>query len=364
MMSAWLMHAQAQPIAFAQVREDPRIDRYLVKRCAAERGAAVSVLQVASGGCTACLLAAMPEVDHLHLVDPNPAQMALTRVKLHLLSSQPEAYRMQLLGHAELPPARRAQALSGILQSCELAQDSLGPLSDVARRGPDFNGRYELLFSQLQRSLLPWAEPLLQLVNLDDPRRQQPLCSPQSALGAALDGAVTQTMALPHLVALFGASATGNAVLPFPEHFRERVRLVLGRLPASDNPYLWQLLLGRYPPGHPVDWLTLPQTSRLPPITCTLGTMAEALAAPARAYDLIHLSNILDWLTPAAATQLLELTWQALRPGGYVVIRQLNSSLDIPALGPRLTWDREQAPRLHHQDRSFFYRALHIGRRQ
>jgi len=40
---------------------------------------------VASGGCTAAVLATMPNVAAIHLVDANPAQLALARLKLRLL---------------------------------------------------------------------------------------------------------------------------------------------------------------------------------------------------------------------------------------------------------------------------------------
>ena len=56
-------------------------------------------------------------------------------------------------------------------------------------------------------------------------------------------------------------------------------------------------------------------------------------------------------------------TAAALRPGGRVVIRQLNSTLDIPNLGPSFEWEEDGAT-INDHDRSFFYRALHLGRRR
>jgi S-adenosylmethionine-diacylglycerol 3-amino-3-carboxypropyl transferase len=85
--------------------------------------------------------------------------------------------------------------------------------------------------------------------------------------------------------------------------------------------------------------------------------------AAERRYDFIHLSNILDWLTQAEAAEMLRLTHRALKPGGLTIIRQLNSSLDLPALGPQLEWLADEADELHRRDRSFFYRKLHLGRR-
>jgi S-adenosylmethionine-diacylglycerol 3-amino-3-carboxypropyl transferase len=82
------------------------------------------------------------------------------------------------------------------------------------------------------------------------------------------------------------------------------------------------------------------------------------------AFDFVHLSNILDWLPPEEARVLLDLAAAALRPGGWVLIRQLNSTVDIRASGGGFTWLSEPAAALHARDRSFFYHALHLGRRR
>jgi S-adenosylmethionine-diacylglycerol 3-amino-3-carboxypropyl transferase len=88
--------------------------------------------------------------------------------------------------------------------------------------------------------------------------------------------------------------------------------------------------------------------------------MASALERCSAEYDFIHLSNILDWLPRAEAQRTLELAWQALRPGGRVLIRQLNSSLDIPGLGPSFSWEPQA---WQETDRSLIYRAIHLGRK-
>jgi S-adenosylmethionine-diacylglycerol 3-amino-3-carboxypropyl transferase len=58
---------------------------------------------------------------------------------------------------------------------------------------------------------------------------------------------------------------------------------------------------------------------------------------------------------------MLETAWRALRRGGCVLVRQLNSSLDVRALGSGFEWDVEGSRAMHERDRSFFYRALHLG---
>ena len=47
-------------------------------------------------------------------------------------------------------------------------------------------------------------------------------------------------------------------------------------------------------------------------------------------YDVIHLSNILDWLSPKEAQNTLKLVFRALKPDGVVIIRQLKSNINIP----------------------------------
>ena len=71
--------------------------------------------------------------------------------------------------------------------------------------------------------------------------------------------------------------------------------------------------------------------------------------------DFVHLSNILDWLSPEDAAATLSAAHRALKSGGFVLIRQLNSSLEIPSLFPALRWHQEEGDRLQRMDRSFFY---------
>jgi S-adenosylmethionine-diacylglycerol 3-amino-3-carboxypropyl transferase len=211
-------------------------------------------------------------------------------------------------------------------------------------------------------------------------------------VGAALDRALDDVMALPNLVALFGREATANPVEEFSRHFGRRIRHVVATSLATNNPWLTQMLLGRFagtgmatfesdrnqaefrdsparrdrllPPSlvgcYP--WLLAPAPARMPEICFATTTMQLMLeSADSGAWDVIQLSNILDWLTPEQSAQLLEHANRALSPGGRLVIRQLNSSLCIPEAGQAIRWLPEEAARLHATDRSFFYRELHIG---
>jgi S-adenosylmethionine-diacylglycerol 3-amino-3-carboxypropyl transferase len=358
-LPSWVTEARALPIAFAQVREDPLLDQ-----CAVERlGRSARVLMIASGGCNAAWLASLPAVESIHLVDANPAQLALTFVKLSLLERHSPEQRRALLGHASMPSEQRATEVDALLRERQLAPSSLGPVELWATPGPDQTGRYERVFARLRECLRGRQAAVEELLQLRDPQEQQRRAATDTDLGQALDAAFDDAFDLANLIALFGAGATQNPVEPFARHFARRTRAALAVGPAADNPYLWQVLLGRYPPTAAAPWLDLPVLPRLPPITSEVAVMNAALDHAGEDYDFVHLSNILDWLSATEASTILALAWAALRPGGVVLIRQLNSTLDIRGLHGRFTWLAEESAALHARDRSYFYRAVHLGRK-
>lgn len=358
MNSSWLEEARSLPVAFAQVREDPRIDLHLVGQCRPRCRALV----VGSGGCTVAALATSADVESVQAVDPNPAQLALGRFKLELLRRTSPAHRLQVLGHEAMEPSTRQAQLAELFERLELAPDVAGPVSTVSQVGLDHCGRYEMLFRALRHEMSQFSGPLEDLVNSRDIAEQTRLVAADTELGAALDHALDQIFSLSNLVALFGPDATANRVEDFSRHFARRIRAWLAARPAVESPWLAQMLVGRFGVAQTYPWLNLPAPTNFPEIVWTCETMQSLLpSAEVDSFDFIHLSNILDWLSPGESAGLLEHAWKALARGGRVVIRQLNSALDIPSAGPQFNWLQDEASRLHATDRSFFYRELHVG---
>src|SRR5207253_3073831 len=145
----WVLDAASLPIAFAQVREDPLLDRWVVEQLADGARSAI----VASGGCTAALLATAPNLARLHLVDANPAQIALTRLKLRTLVSGDAHARRSLLGHDAVDTSVHQTRILEELHALGYQPHALGPIDFVARVGADYAGRYERVFAALQDSL-------------------------------------------------------------------------------------------------------------------------------------------------------------------------------------------------------------------
>jgi S-adenosylmethionine-diacylglycerol 3-amino-3-carboxypropyl transferase len=362
-LPGWVADAAALPVAFAQVREDPLLDEWVVQQLPPRS----RMIMIASGGCTLAYLAGHANLAHIDVVDANPAQLALARVKLNLLQTANPDGRLALLGHLQDTQAVRrmlGRTIRDVIPTIGRDLASLSPDELWIRDGLDHIGRYERVFRQLRVELHDVASEVESLLRLRDPDEQAGRVQPGTNLGRALDQAFDRALDLPILVRLFGEGATRNRVEPFARHFARRTRHVLATLPAAENPYLWQVLRGSYPPDHPAPWIARAILTHLPVLTWTQSAMTDALRKSPGNYDFVHLSNILDWLSPEEARATLDLTHAALKPGGWVLIRQLNSAVDIPAAGPHFGWLDAEAKMLHARDRSFFYRALHVGRKR
>ena len=350
----WVMYAQKFPLAFAQVREDPLVDLWVTEQLPARsRG-----IMIASGGCTAAILAAHRNFSLLHLVDSNASQIKLAQLKLTMLRSCSPVKRLGMLGHNKMSSDER----TGEIVALGFDPKLFGNVSAVAHFGPDYVGRYELLFAALQHELMPHRNEIMSLCELADVEEQIRRID-RTPLWTAIEDAFQKVMALPNLVGLFGEGATQNPVMPFADHFVFRTRHTLCTLPARTNSFLGQVLLGCFPSGAHHMWLELPVQELSAALEFSTATMLDALRDENRTFHFIHLSNILDWLSVEEAGELLDVVAERLVSGGWVIIRQLNSSLDIPALGGVLKFLPEQGKCLLQQDRSFFYQKLHIGRK-
>jgi S-adenosylmethionine-diacylglycerol 3-amino-3-carboxypropyl transferase len=355
---AWAITASSLPLAFSQVREDPRLDLEVARRLPAD----ARVMMIASGGETAVCLARLPLAE-LILVDVNPAQLALSRCRFHLAENFAPSHSMSLLGHLPMESDARLQRWAAIFSELGLPGNILAEPSQLAELGADHCGRYEATFRELRRLLTPCHEEVTRFLQTSDPETASRIIAPGTVTGNALEAAFAQALRLENLVALFGEEATRNPRQPFHTHFINQLRDITSRQAPSENPWIWQLLAGKFPPSTPVDWLQ-GRSNILARPTYQHASMLDALCSTtAASLDFIQLSNILDWLSPEAASDTLAAAHRALRQGGFIIIRQLNSSLHIPSLCPALTWHLVEGRRLQLADRSFFYPKILLASR-
>ena len=330
-LEPWVREAARQPVAFAQVREDPTMDLALLERL----GSGLRVVMIASGGCTAASLIASGRTSHVHLIDANPAQIAMARSKLALLLEASFEQRMRLLGHTRQDPDQRRRDGLSLLCSLQLPPDIFGEVEVWSKLGLDQCGRYELLFAELRRQLA-----------------EQP---------STRDEAFRRVMSQENLVALFGPGATANRAKDFWQHFLCQTERALAIDPSMSGPFLSQMLRGCFA-SRPHHWLALAPPARWPVVTWEVHAALPALRRlEAKSCDFLHLSNILDWVPIEEARQTLEQAARILRPGGLMALRQLNSTLPVRRLGERVKWHESLSDSLLARDASFFYREFHVG---
>lgn len=310
------------PLQFAVVREDPAIEAAVIDRMQVERA-----LLVASGGCTALSLACLrPEVA-LTIFDVNPHQLA----------------------HCE---TKRAALSEGLLHAFNVG--STDP------RGYNECGNFEALFRGLRGFLMDFAgdDHLKGACEGDAASRERLFASRYWSVAFDL------FFADPLLLAMFGPAAVQHAPPgSYPRYFQRAFERGLARADARDNYFLHHALLGRYHPEREQAW---PAYLRAAPITlprldAVEGTL-ERVPELGR-YQLVSLSNLFDWMDEAEMRRTLATLAEGLAPGATVVLRQLNSALDLaPLLSPSFELETALAAELLEQDRSLFYARLWIAR--
>ncbi len=355
----YAIEASKLPIAFSVVREDSVQDLEIIKRYFPEDK--VSMLMVASGGCTAAQLVAQARIKDLTLVDPNVAQLVLSKLKIQLLFL-PAQKRLEILGYLPLSPIERKSIIQGYMYALDIDQNIFGDIDTIAIHGLDFEGRYEKVFEELRKELANYTTELEILFACTDIKTQSTLVAPGTKLGTALDMALDKVMSQENLVKIFGEKATANRVQDFSRHFAQRIRVYLSNHLASSSAWLANMLLGHFYNDQMFPWLTTTCKRSLPEINYFHGFMNNALEqSEADRYHVIHLSNIIDWLSPEEAKRTLQLAHRALKPGGVVVVRQLNSNVNITELGEDFEWDMKASQNFLQNDRSFFYRNFFVG---
>ncbi|MBI3557450.1 MAG: DUF3419 family protein [Deltaproteobacteria bacterium] len=316
------------PIQFAVVREDPAIEFDLVATRNCQR-----VLVIGSGGCTALSLQAKFPHLEITLVDPNPAQIALTREKMKALQDTKGAER-----------------------------DKLFNIGDDDHGGLNARGNFESLFRLLRDFI---GEFIL------GHRELAEMFTTEEALSAgslrlfghhywpvAFQLFFSDTM----LLSMFGPAAIQHAQPgSYPRYFQQVLEQGLQAPQALKNYFLHHIFLGHYrnAPGCLPYYLANP----VPDFRFNFRTTTASAIDNYGDYDLVGLSNVMDWMPESAIADLAALLARDMRPGALLVYRQLNHSKTFEnVFGPRFKFDATARPeQMLAKDRSLFYSRLNVA---
>lgn len=311
------------PLKFAVVREDPALEARLVERTQAR-----AVLLVASGGCTALSLAHRFPALEVVAFDANPAQLAHVRAKNEALAlPERRPFNVEAADPGGLNQRGEFEKLFRLLQRAvrELVAGEAG----------------------VERFFAPGTAPADRAAEVD-----RWCASPYWP--AVFDVAFAEGL----LLAMFGPAATQHAAPgSYPAYFRGVFERGLRRPDAARNPFLQHVLLGRYLAADAPGYLSARR-----PLALELfeGTLTDVPAL--HRFDVISLSNILDWSDDALAARWAAHLASATRPGCAVLLRQLNNRRDLRRFfEPAFRFDDALGAAFLDADRSLFYDRFEIG---
>ena len=317
-------------VQFAVVREDPMVEAALVRLTKAN-----NVLLIASGGCTALTLQALFPDLHITLVDFNPAQLERVREKMSALHSVDAATRYQQFNIETSDP-----------------------------KGLNQSGSFESLFRGLREFIFDLIadETEIRLLFEEEDRlaRVSEVLFSSKYWPVAFDLYFSDSL----LNAMFGPDATQHAEAgSYPRYFQTLFEKGFASAKAFDNYFLHHVFLGYYlqrPASLPYYLLAPPADYHFQMVEGTLDQVPEL-----QRFDLISLSNIMDWMPLVEITSLINHLQNGMKPGATVLYRQLNNDTDLSAyFGDSFAFDAGLGVRFQEIERSLFYSSVHVGKRR
>lgn len=319
-----------RPLGFAVVREDPDVERTLLRASGARE-----VLLVASGGCTALELHHRDPALALTLLDMNPAQLDLVGAK-----------------YAEL---RATGSAPSPARWCVGEEDVAGPLG---------GGRFESLFRVLRAYLHEFVAGPEEIAAAFAPGGQPPRAAAHWTAAPLWPAAFDTAFADGLLRGLFGDAAVQHPpAAGYPRHFQTAFERGLRRADARTNRFLQLLLLGyardeaECRPGY-LDPTSGVLSARPPePV---LGRLEDVEGLDR--FGLLSLSNVTDWMAPAERAALVRDLTARCRPGAQLLLRGIGSLDGVRALlGADWRLDDHRARTLRERARDLFYSDLLIA---
>ncbi|MDE0399528.1 MAG: DUF3419 family protein [Candidatus Poribacteria bacterium] len=317
-------------VQFAVVREDPMVEAELVRLTKAK-----NVLLIASGGCTALTLQALFPNLQITLVDFNPAQLERVREKMSALRDVDTATRDRRFNIGTSDP-----------------------------EGLNQNGNFESLFRGLREFIFDLVADAADIRALFEEEGQLAKVSEvlfsSKYWSVAFDLYFSDSL----LNAMFGPDATQHAETgSYPRYFQQLFEKGLTALNAFDNYFLHHVFLGYYlqrPASLPYYLLSPPTDYHFEMVEGPLAQVPEL-----QRFDLISLSNIMDWMPLAEIAVLIKYLQNEMKSGASLLYRQLNNRTDLSMdFGDAFEFNAALGVRFQEAERSLFYSSVHVGKRR
>lgn len=356
--------AKFDRIRYAQCWEDARI---LLPALNLSPGG--TVLSIASAGDNAlALLTADPA--KVLAVDLNPAQLECARLKQAAVNQWEERDLLVFHGSLEAPDGVSPTELyQRLRKSLPLPTRTFwDSRSDSLAGGLGATGKFEGYFRLFRRRILPLAHSRRRVTALLTPRSPS---DRQAFYAKTWDTWRWRTLFHLFFSRFFmGRMGRDPAFFQYvegsvAERILQRTRYALTELDPSQNPYLRWILTGRHGDCRPL-WLdpaALPlirqRSDRVEWILNSVEGVLESV--PDHSLDGFNLSDIFEYMSPAASAELLTRIARKGKPGARLVYwNMLAPRQRPPELAHCLRPLKEEARELFSRDQAFFYSALRI----
>ena len=341
-------------IRYAQVWEDADI---MVEALRPQPGE--TVVSIASAGDNA--LALLATGARVIAVDLSPAQLACLRLRVEAYRTLIHPELLELIGSR--PSARRLELLDRV--AVRLPPDDqlfwTARREEVAARGAGGVGKFERYFRLFRTRVLPLVHGPATIEALLTPK------SPDERL--TFFDRTWNSWRWRALFAVFFSRAVMGRLGRDPAffdqvqgapaaHLRAKVRQALVEQDPSQNPYLHWILLGRH--GQALPRALRPQhfeaiRANLANLQLRLGPL-EQLAAEGVEADAFNLSDVFEYMSPAAHEAAYLSVLDMARPGARIAYWNMMAPRRAPAtLAHRVQRRTEIEAALKSVDKAFFY---------
>ena len=357
--------ARTDRLFFAQVREDPNLE---VETLRPAFGGRIAI--VGSGGCTALSLIASGARDVV-AVDLNATQNHLTELKALAVAELPADRVVPFLGGSrggEWPRVVTYTRLRGMLSPA--ARDWWDEHLDAIREG--------VLGAGVSERLVRAVVTALRFIGYGPRRIERLLACRTLEEQRAFFSREWNTKRWRTLIRLaLGRRRLNDVYDPaffdrvenesFGDHFLRRIEHGLTALPVADNYFLRFMLTGTYgeaerdprPPYLEASGARL-VANNVDRLTLVDGAMTDWLRTqPAASIAGFSLSNICEWLDPAAIDALFAEIARTALPGAVICFRNFLGWTEVPERWREVVVeDRERGTALMQRDRSLLQRRF------
>ena len=357
-------------ILFGQVREDAGVE---IAATASIPAPDLSVFCIGSAGCTALsLLAVDPRIRRMTVLDINPAQAHLVRLKA--------AIRQQ----SDLSALRQAVLIDGRPGYAEVRGSLAADTRDfwdrrqaVLAHGANHAGQVD---RHLTSALRLFYRVILSVERVEGVLNAATLAEQNALFTRDWDTwrwrfALRVLLSRPLLRIVYGAPFVRQVPDRFAEQALADVRAVIVGSPARTNRYLWQAFLSRYPSNAEEALPPYLQAVNQKMLQAALGRMivevgdAAAFLAVQKAgtFSFLALSNILDSIGADYAQELFCAAAAVATEGAALCLRSFfpqQPALVATAAAAGWHLDEEASDRLMAINRSPFCRTVLLFRRK